>query len=95
MDYINVILTSTLSAFALFIIAKLIGHKQISQLDFFDYIAGITIGSIAAELATELEKPWKPLIAMIVYGAVTIALSICARDFPIAIPQISKTHHTS
>ena len=37
---------------------------------------------LPARLATELEKPWKPLIAMIVYGAVTIALSICARDFP-------------
>ena len=82
MNYINVVLTSILSAFALFIIAKLIGHKQISQLDFFDYIAGITIGSIAAELATELEKPLQPLIAMIVYGVVTIALSVCARDFP-------------
>ena len=82
MEFISIILTSILSAFTLFIIAKLIGHKQISQLDFFDYIAGITIGSIAAELATELEKPWKPLIAMIVYGSVTIALSFIARDFP-------------
>ena len=47
MEFISIILTSILSAFTLFIIAKLIGHKQISQLDFFVYIAGITIGSIA------------------------------------------------
>ncbi len=44
-------------------------------LDFFDYISGITIGSIAAELATELEEPLKPLIAIAVYGAAAILLS--------------------
>ena len=42
MDALNIILTSLLSAFALFIIAKILGHKQMSQLDFFDYITGIT-----------------------------------------------------
>ena len=54
MDFLKLILTSLLSAAALFVIAKIIGHKQMSQLDFFDYITGITIGSIAAELETEL-----------------------------------------
>ena len=53
-----------------------------AQLDFFDYITGITIGSIAAELATELEAPWKPLIAMIVYGLVALGLTILAHKFP-------------
>lgn len=76
MDFIKVILTSLLSAVALFIIAKIIGHKQMSQLDFFDYITGITIGSIAAELATELEQPLKPFIAMVVYGVVSFFLSM-------------------
>ena len=53
-----------------------------AQLDFFDYITGITIGSIAAELATELEAPWKPLIAMIIYGLVALGLTILAHKFP-------------
>ena len=82
MDFINVILTSILSALSLFIIAKILGHKQMSQLDFFDYITGITIGSIAAELATELEEPWKPLIAMIVYGGITLALTLITNKIP-------------
>lgn len=82
MEIANVVLTSVLSAGALFLIAKVIGHKQMSQLDFFDYITGITIGSIAAELATELEKPWKPLIAMVVYGAITIILTLTTSKFP-------------
>ena len=82
MEFIKVILTSILSAFALFVIAKIMGHKQMAQLDFFDYITGITIGSIAAELATELEAPWKPLVAMIIYGLVALGLTILAHKFP-------------
>ncbi len=82
MEFVKLILTSFLSAAALFLIAKVMGHKQMSQLDFFDYITGITIGSIAAELATELEKPWKPLIAMIVYGVITIVLSLITCKVP-------------
>ena len=82
MEILKVALTSLLSAVALFVIAKFIGHKQISQLDFFDYITGITIGSIAAELATELEEPLKPLVAMIVYGTITVILSAIASKFP-------------
>lgn len=82
MEILKVILTAFFSAFALFIIAKIMGHKQIIQLDFFDYITGITIGSIAAEMATELEKPWKPLIAMAVYGAVSVCLSLIMNKYP-------------
>ncbi|MBR5438243.1 MAG: DUF421 domain-containing protein [Clostridia bacterium] len=79
---IKIILTSLLSIGALFILTKLMGHKQVSQLDFFDYITGITIGSVAAELATELEEPLKPLVAMIVYGVVTAGLSLITGKFP-------------
>lgn len=82
MEFIRIILTSLLSAVSLFAIAKIMGHKQMAQLDFFDYITGITIGSIAAELATELEQPWKPLIAIVVYGVVAIGLTILAHKFP-------------
>ena len=83
MEVLKVIFASLLSAAILFLIAKLIGHKQVAQLEFFDYITGITIGSIAAELATTLDDPWwKPTIAMIVFGFVTVALSIVTRKFP-------------
>ncbi len=82
MEILKLILTSTFSAAALFIIAKVLGHKQMSQLDFFDYITGITIGSIAAEMATELEKPWKPMIAMMVYGGITVLLTILTSKVP-------------
>ena len=82
MEILKVALTALFSAFSLFVITKIIGHKQMAQLDFFDYITGITIGSIAAEMATELEKPMRPLVAMIVYGVVSVALSVIMSKFP-------------
>ena len=91
MELIKVILTSLLSVISLFVIAKIMGHKQMAQLDFFDYITGITIGSIAAELATELESPWKPLVAMIIYGFVAYGLTIIAHKFPKSRKHIDGT----
>ena len=82
MELLKVILTSLLSVAALFVIAKIMGHKQLSQLDFFDYITGITVGSIGAELATELEEPWKPLIALVIWCAVSYTLNIITHKFP-------------
>ncbi|MDE6425596.1 MAG: DUF421 domain-containing protein [Ruminococcus sp.] len=82
MDFIKLILTSLLSVVSLFLIAKVMGHKQVAQLDFFDYINGITIGSIAAELATDLETPWKSLTAMLIYGMVAVGLSLVTNKFP-------------
>ncbi len=82
MDFVRIILTSILSVVGLFIITKLMGHKQVAQLDFFDYVSGITIGSIGAELATELESPWRPLIALGVYGLVSMLFSLFALKIP-------------
>ncbi|MBQ3483630.1 MAG: DUF421 domain-containing protein [Clostridia bacterium] len=82
MDVIRVILTALLSVAALFAVTKLMGHKQVAQLDFFDYVCGITIGSIGAELATELEAPEQPLIALAVYGLASLTLNLLAHKIP-------------
>ena len=79
MEFAKIVLSSLLSYAALFICAKVIGRKQISQLNFLDYITGITIGSIAAELATDLENMWKPLAAMGVYALLTWLLSLIGK----------------
>lgn len=91
MEIVKVILTSLLSVTALFVIAKIMGHKQVAQLDFFDYISGITIGSIAAELATELEAPLSPLLALIVYGTVSVLLGVLTHKLPRARKYINGT----
>ncbi len=82
MDFLKLILTSLLSVAAIFLITKLTGHKQVAQLDFFDYVSGITIGSIAAELATDLERPWKPLVSLIIYGLVSVGLNLLTHKLP-------------
>ena len=74
MDYLKILLSSILSVSVMFISTKVIGNKQMSQLNMFDYINGITIGSIAAELATNLDKNvLLPVISIIVY---TTAISL-------------------
>lgn len=76
-DIFKIILLSVFSEIILFILSKLMGNKEMSQLSMFDYIIGITIGSIAAEMATSLENNFmEPLIAMSVYALISIAISI-------------------
>lgn len=76
MELVRIFFTSLGSVAVLFILTKLLGNKQMSQLSMFDYINGITIGSIAAEMATSLEDDFlKPLIAMIVYAGVGFFIS--------------------
>ncbi len=71
MQFIKIICTSIGSIIALFFSAKIIGNKQMSELSMFDYINGITIGSIAAEMATSLDGEFYfPLLAIVVYTAV-------------------------
>jgi uncharacterized membrane protein YcaP (DUF421 family) len=82
MEIIKLIATAILSVATLFLITKIMGHKQVAQLDFFDYVSGITIGSIGAELATELEKPYKPLIALAIYGLTSLFLNFLAHKVP-------------
>lgn len=40
----------------LFVLCKWMGNKQIAQMNMFDYIIGITIGSVAADISLDLEK---------------------------------------
>ena len=75
-DILYIILLSTGSIIILFILTKLMGYKQLSELSVFDYITGITIGSIAAEMSTSLDGGVeKPITAMIVYAGFSVFLS--------------------
>lgn len=75
MNFLNVIWTSIGSVVVLFLLTKLMGYREVSELSMFDYINGITIGSIAAEMATDLEKFEQPLTAMIAYSIVVFLIS--------------------
>jgi len=76
-DILKITLLSVFSEIALFILTKLMGNKEMSQLSMFDYVIGITIGSIAAEMATSLENNYlEPLLAMTVYAIIAILISV-------------------
>lgn len=101
MSILNIIALSLGSLIALFILTKLMGYRQVSEMSMFDYINGITIGSIAAEMATSLEKDWwLPLTAMIIYALAAILLSyisvksIAARRIISGKPLILMDHDT-
>lgn len=71
-----IIVLSLSSIITIFILTKLMGYRQMSQMSMFDYINGITIGSIAAEMATSLEEHFiQPFTAMIVYALSALLLS--------------------
>ncbi len=81
MDCLKIIAVSLASLVVLFVLTKLMGNRQVSQLTMFDYVIGISIGSIAAEMATELDKPMHSVIAMAVYAAVACLISLLTAKF--------------
>ena len=76
MSIFKIIALSFGSLVILFLLTKLMGNREMSQLTMFDYIVSITIGSIAAEMSTSLENNFmEPVVAMLVYGFVTFLIS--------------------
>ena len=61
-----------ISFLTLLIFTRLLGKQQVSELTFFDYILGITIGSIAATLTTDLSsRAWPHWVGLATWtGAV-------------------------
>lgn len=73
---IDIAFRSIVSIFLLFIFTKITGKKQISHLTFFDYIAGISIGSIAAQFAIDDTVPFiHGVVALITYSVVPVIMS--------------------
>lgn len=82
MEYLKIVVLSLSSIIVLFVLTKIMGQREMSQLSIFDYIISITIGSIAAEMATSLEDNFmEPLIAMIVYAVVTLVIALINNRF--------------
>jgi len=51
-----VVIRSLIAFFALLILVRLTGKQQLAELTYFDYIVGITIGSIASTLSVSLNQ---------------------------------------
>ncbi|MED4750591.1 DUF421 domain-containing protein [Brevibacillus choshinensis] len=68
-EWLNIMIRSVVAIVYLFLLTKLIGKRQIRQLTYIEYIVGITIGSIAAFMATDMDGPmYHSLIALTIIG---------------------------
>lgn len=94
-DFLNICFRTILVLIILFFITKMMGKKQISELNFFDYVVGITIGSIAADISLDIEKNMiAGIVALFIYGFISYIISfvsiksILARRFFIGVPTV-------
>lgn len=91
----NIILRSFIVLTLLFFLTKSLGKKQVSQLSLFDYIVGITIGNIAADISLDLEKNLLAgLVSLSIYCLISYLISIITlkniklRRFFIGVPTL-------
>lgn len=77
MELFDVTLRAILSLITLFLITKMLGKKQVSQLSLFDYVIGISIGNFAAEMTINLESDYlHGILAVVIFGVVAYLVSI-------------------
>lgn len=73
----SVLLRALSSLLVLFLVTKILGKKQVSQLSLFDYVIGISIGNFAAEMTINLEsKEFYGIIAVIIFGLIAYLVSV-------------------
>ncbi len=93
--YLFILGKGIVSIIVLFLLTKLMGRKQVGQMNLFDYVIGITIGSIAAEMTlNEKIDFFEGVFSLIIYAVIALLISILtmksikARRFFIGSPLI-------
>ena len=88
-----------MSLIFLFFIIKLLGKKQVSQLNIFDYVIGISLGNLAAEMTINSDITiLNGFLAMAIYGSCSLFVSfitsksILARRFISGVPVVLIEH---
>ncbi|WP_136604528.1 DUF421 domain-containing protein [Paenibacillus dokdonensis] len=87
-EWVEVITRTLASVVVLFALTRLLGKRQISQLSFFEYITGITIGDLAATISLDVKGTWYlGIISLSVWVLVSLGIEFLqlkskkARDF--------------
>ncbi|MFW5979984.1 MAG: DUF421 domain-containing protein [Halanaerobiales bacterium] len=74
-EIIEIIIQTVFAFFSIFFFSRFIGKKQISELTFYDYINGITIGSIAGIIATDLDqRTWHHFLGLFIFVILTLLM---------------------
>ena len=75
-ELLDVTIRALSSLVTLFLVTKMLGKKQVSQLSLFDYVIGISIGNFAAEMTINLEsKEINGIWAVILFGLFAYLIS--------------------
>ncbi|MFD0588753.1 DUF421 domain-containing protein [Paenibacillus sp. GCM10027627] len=87
-DWLQIILRTLAAIVILFIMTKILGKRQISELSLFEYITGISIGNIAAYISLDLDNLWfLGIVSLIVWVSISVGIEFWtvkskkARDF--------------
>lgn len=74
--YLQVIIHTVTAIVFLFLMTRLMGKKQISQMTFFDYAAGIAIGSVSANFSVTTDLSFaEGLSSILLWAMLPIAVS--------------------
>lgn len=80
---IVVVVRGIIAFFSLLIFTRLLGKQQVSQLTLFEYILGITIGSMASTLTTDLSSAaWPHWVGLVVWALLVYLVQLMAIKFP-------------
>lgn len=76
-ELIVIVIRSLISFIVLLLLTRLMGKRQVSQLTIFDYIVGITIGSIAAEMSLNQNvRIINGITSLLIWGLIPFILAI-------------------
>lgn len=94
-ECLNIGIRTVIISIIIFFLTKLLGKKQISQLNFFDYIVGITIGSTVADIALDIEKNFiGGVVSLVIFVLIDYFISFVTmknmilRRFLIGVPTV-------
>lgn len=82
MQVSELILRIVIGFFALYLLTRILGRKEISQMTFFNYVSAIAIGSIAADFVVSPDTSIQNgVIALVGWTVITLALDISDLKF--------------
>lgn len=77
LPWLEITLRTLLAVVVLFILTRLLGKRQVSQLSLFEYITGITIGSLAAYISLDIDAEWGlGVLSLAVWVAVSFVIEV-------------------
>ncbi|MFZ7103449.1 MAG: DUF421 domain-containing protein [Peptococcaceae bacterium] len=74
--FIKILVQTCIAFFTILVLTRILGKQQLAQLTYYEYINGITFGSIAATMATDTDQiMWQHLAGLIFFGVLTYSMS--------------------